>query len=98
MQIIKLLQLHNIKTPANIISFLDKFDFITSLELIEYDTLLRSWFYVPEVDPFSFSFYSAGYETSFYCLNAVGFQATFLLLFGSHVLLIGTSSFFTRCS
>ena len=63
---------------------MEKFKYITSFEILDYEAMLNNWFYVPEVDSFSFSFYSAGYETSLFYLNAAGFLAALLLLYSTN--------------
>ena len=61
-------------------AFLNFFKVLTSFELIDYDMVVQKLNYIPEQTPFSLNFYSAGYETSLFLVNAASWLFSFSAL------------------
>ena len=55
-QLIQFFELFDLKAPGNVLAFMDFYGKITEFEIIDFETILKSFDYVPEEDSVSVNF------------------------------------------
>lgn len=97
-QVIHQILIFNAKTPGNINTFANYFDFLADAELVEYDQYMSDVIYIPEQDPYSLNLMNAGHHSILFLVNTAGFLSvfSFFILTSTLGIIIGTC--FGRCS
>ena len=75
------IRLFKVKTPGNVVYFSNTFQDVTSMKLVDTEQILNQMTYIPEQEPLSSNFASAGIDSNLIIVNS----QSFLLLFSIQI-------------